>query len=156
MVSTFHLLMFRQLSYVYTNLLVQVVFHGLSADQAYLRVQRAEPPAYIGFIDAALGEPSYLLHLQHTIKAVEKAIKYNWLNFETFDRDEYEYYERVENGDLNWIIPNKILSFCGPHDSSYVHNGYPYHGPDVYFDYFRENGVSTIVRLNTKLYCRNK
>ncbi|CAD5210209.1 unnamed protein product [Bursaphelenchus okinawaensis] len=133
-----------------------VIYHKISADQAYLRVQRAEPPAFIGYIDAALGEPSYLLHLQHTIKAVEKALKYKWLDFDNFDAEEYEYYERVENGDLNWIIPGKILSFCGPHDRSYIHNGYPYHAPEVYFDYFRANGVSTIVRLNTKLYDRKR
>jgi cell division cycle 14 len=23
-------------------------------------------------------------------------------------------YERVENGDLNWIIPNKFMAFMGP------------------------------------------
>lgn len=61
----------------------------MTADQAYLRVQRAEPPAFVGFIDASLGEPSYLLHLQHTIKAVEKALKLNWLDFDNFDREEY-------------------------------------------------------------------
>lgn len=30
---------------------------------------------------------------------------------------------RVENGDFNWIIPGKILSFCGPHAKSVVENG---------------------------------
>jgi cell division cycle 14 len=83
-------------------------------------------------------------------------MKLNWLNFETFDREQYEFYERVENGDLNWIIPGKVLSFCGPHDRSYVHNGYPYHAPSVYFDFFNKNNVDTIIRLNTKLYDRKK
>jgi len=27
---------------------------------------------------------------------------------------DYEFYERVENGDLNWIIPNKFIAFSGP------------------------------------------
>ena len=40
-----------------------MIYEGLTADQAYLRVQRAEPPAFVGYIDASLGEPSYLLHL---------------------------------------------------------------------------------------------
>lgn len=57
------------------------------------------------------------------IQSIEKAVKYKWLDFENFDPDEYEFFERVENGDLNWIIPGKILSFCGPHDKSYVENG---------------------------------
>ena len=28
--------------------------------------------------------------------------------------DEYEHYERVENGDFNWIVPGKFLAFSGP------------------------------------------
>lgn len=50
-------------------------------------------------------------------------MKFGWLAFDTFDPDEYEYYEKVENGDLNWIIPNKVLSFCGPHNKSVIENG---------------------------------
>uniref|UniRef100_A0A915LLD2 protein-tyrosine-phosphatase n=1 Tax=Meloidogyne javanica TaxID=6303 RepID=A0A915LLD2_MELJA len=89
----------------------------------------------------------------HVIQSVEKALKFRWLNFENFDPDEYEFYEKVENGDLNWIIPQKVLSFCGPHDKTYTtDNGYPYHSPEVYFDYFNKNGVTTIIRLNRKIY----
>ncbi|GIX90428.1 dual specificity protein phosphatase CDC14A [Caerostris extrusa] len=36
----------------------------------------------------------------------------------TFDVEEYEHYEKVENGDLNWVVPNKFLAFCGPHAKS--------------------------------------
>ena len=28
----------------------------------------------------------------------------------------YEHYERVENGDWNWIIPDKFMAFSSPHD----------------------------------------
>uniref|UniRef100_A0A0M3IWQ8 protein-tyrosine-phosphatase n=2 Tax=Ascaris lumbricoides TaxID=6252 RepID=A0A0M3IWQ8_ASCLU len=81
-----------------------------------------------------------------------KALKLKWVSFENFDPDEYEFYERVENGDFNWIIPGKVLSFCGPHNKSIVENGYPYHAPEVYFDYFRRHNVSTIIRLNKRMY----
>jgi cell division cycle 14 len=37
--------------------------------------------------------------------------------------EEYEHYERVENGDMNWIIPGKILAFSGPHPRSKIENG---------------------------------
>lgn len=70
-----------------------------------------------------MGPPTYLLHLQQVIKSVEKGLKFKWLNFSSFDPDEYEFYERVENGDFNWIIPGKILSFCGPHDKSVTIDG---------------------------------
>lgn len=30
--------------------------------------------------------------------------------------------------------------------------GYPLHSPESYFEYFNKHGVSTIIRLNKKLY----
>ena len=43
-------------------------------------------------------------------------MRLNWYNFKTFNVKEYEYYERVDNGDLNWIIPDKFVAFMGPLD----------------------------------------
>jgi hypothetical protein len=31
--------------------------------------------------------------------------------------------QKVENGDFNWIVPNKFLAFCGPHPKSKIENG---------------------------------
>lgn len=81
-----------------------------------------------------------------------KALLNNFFNFESFDVEEYEHYEKVENGDLNWIVPEKFLSFCGPHAKSKIENGYPLHAPEAYFTYFRKHNVKCIVRLNKKIY----
>ncbi|VDO18932.1 unnamed protein product [Heligmosomoides polygyrus] len=136
--------------------ILQIIYHGMSADTAYLRIETAQPPKFIGFRDAALGEPTYLLHLHDVLRAVEKAIKLKWFDIATFDADEYELYERVENGDMNWIIPGKILSFCGPHNESRIEDGYPYHSPETYLDYFRATNITTIVRLNMRMYDARK
>ncbi|KHN75899.1 putative tyrosine-protein phosphatase cdc-14 [Toxocara canis] len=129
-----------------------IIYLGVTAEIAYLRLHKAEPGGFIGFRDAAMGAPTYRLHLHNVLRGVEKAVKLKWVSFDNFDPDEYEFYERVENGDFNWIIPNKVLSFCGPHNKSVVENGYPYHAPEVYFDYFRRHNVSTIIRLNKRMY----
>lgn len=86
------------------------------------------------------------------LQAVYKARNADFFDFNDFDAEEYEYYERVEYGDLNWIVPNKFVAFCGPHNRSKIDNGYPCHAPETYFNYFRQNNVSTIIRLNLKLY----
>lgn len=52
-----------------------------------------------------------------------QALQYGWLDFSSFDVEEYEHYERAENGDLNWIIPGKFLAFSGPHPKSKIENG---------------------------------
>lgn len=54
---------------------------------------------------------------------IYQALQYGWLNFSNFDVEEYEHYERAENGDLNWIIPGKFLAFSGPHPKSKIENG---------------------------------
>ena len=38
----------------------------------------------------------------------------NWHKGEAFNVEEYEHYEQVENGDLNWIVPGKLMAFSGP------------------------------------------
>lgn len=32
-------------------------------------------------------------------------------------------FQKVENGDLNWIVPQKFIAFCGPHGKSRIENG---------------------------------
>lgn len=43
-------------------------------------------------------------------------MKLKWFDVKTFNLRDYEFYESVENGDLNWIIPNKFVAFSTPHD----------------------------------------
>ena len=64
--------------------------------------------------------------------------------------------QKVENGDFNWVLPRKFIAFCGPHSRSVVENGYALHSPETYFDYFRKHNVTTIIRLNKKLYDANR
>lgn len=64
----------------------------------------------------------------------------------------YVSYLQVHNGDLNLLVPEKFLAFRGPAEKSEMRNGYPYFAPDKYFDYFRVNNVSTVIRLNAKFY----
>ncbi|VDP70826.1 unnamed protein product [Schistosoma curassoni] len=57
------------------------------------------------------------------ISTVMQALLNKFLDFDTFDLQEYEHFEKVENGDLSWIIPNKFLAFCGPHSQTKIENG---------------------------------
>nr|XP_023963108.1 dual specificity protein phosphatase CDC14A isoform X5 [Chrysemys picta bellii] len=62
------------------------------------------------------------------------------------------FFQRVENGDFNWIVPGKFLAFSGPHPKTKIENGYPLHAPEAYFPYFRKHNVTSIIRLNKKIY----
>lgn len=79
---------------------------------------------------------------------MEKAQKYGLFNFQDFNLSEYEKYSQMKNGDLNWLVPHKLIAFVGPNTDKDTH----YHPPEKYFNYFIKNNVEAIIRLNRKCY----
>jgi cell division cycle 14 len=81
-----------------------------------------------------------------------------WYNFKTFDNKEYEYYEKLENGDLNTIIPGKFMAFMGPlDDPPMAYNNYDRMGntPEDYIEVFKHFNVTRVIRLNEAKYDKN-
>ncbi|KAL2740906.1 dual specificity protein phosphatase CDC14C-like isoform X1 [Vespula squamosa] len=103
------------------------------------------------FQDASLGPSIYNIHLLDCLNAVYKAASFGLFDFDDFDLDEYEKYEQFQNGDLNWMIPQKLLAFVTPS----TENKTIYHPPEYYINYFLNNGVVAVVRLNRKTYDSN-
>jgi len=85
------------------------------------------------------------------LQGLEAAIKFKWYEFKTFNVKEYEWYERVENGDLNWIIPGKFMAFMGPIEKRDANQRYGHH-PNKYIEIFNKFGVSRVIRLNEEKY----
>ncbi|XP_077417199.1 dual specificity protein phosphatase CDC14B isoform X4 [Vanacampus margaritifer] len=128
-----------------------VMYLNMTPEEAYsLLVSKNR--TYIPFRDASFGTCMYNLNILDCLHAVHKALHYGWLDFSDFDAEEYEHYERAENGDLNWIIPGKFLAFSGPHPKSKIENGYPLHAPEAYIPYFRKHNITSVIRLNKKMY----
>ncbi|XP_075038641.1 dual specificity protein phosphatase CDC14A isoform X2 [Mixophyes fleayi] len=121
-------------------------------EEAYRALLSGSSPQYLPFRDASFGNCTYNLTIQDCLQGIRKALHLGFFNFESFDVDEYEHYERVENGDFNWIVPGKFLAFSGPHPKSKIENGYPLHAPEAYFPYFRKNNITAVIRLNKKIY----
>ncbi|KAJ4943553.1 hypothetical protein JOQ06_006053 [Pogonophryne albipinna] len=129
-----------------------VIYLKKTPEEAFRALISGSNASYLPFRDASFGNCTFNLTVLDCLQGIRKALQHGFFDFETFDVDEYEHYERVENGDLNWIVPGKFLAFSGPHPKSKIENGYPLHAPEAYFPYFRKNNVSTVVRLNKKIY----
>uniref|UniRef100_A0A672G8S0 Protein-tyrosine-phosphatase n=1 Tax=Salarias fasciatus TaxID=181472 RepID=A0A672G8S0_SALFA len=129
-----------------------VIYLKKSPEEAFRALTSGTNSAYLPFRDASFGNSTFNLTVLHCLQGIRKALQHGFFDFENFDVNEYEHYERVENGDLNWIVPGKLLAFSGPHASTRLDNGYPLHAPEFYFPYFRQRGVATVIRLNRKLY----
>ncbi|XP_073347630.1 dual specificity protein phosphatase CDC14AB-like [Pagrus major] len=129
-----------------------VIYLKRSPEEAYRTLISGNNTAYLPFRDAAVGECSFNLTVLDCLQGIRKALQHGFFDFDSFNVEEYEHYERVENGDMNWIVPGKILAFSSPHPRSKIENGYPLHAPEAYFVYFHQNNVTDVVRLNRKLY----
>nr|XP_023403185.1 dual specificity protein phosphatase CDC14A isoform X2 [Loxodonta africana] len=129
-----------------------VIYLKKTPEEAYRLLLSGSNPPYLPFRDASFGNCTYNLTILDCLQGIRKGLQHGFFDFETFDVDEYEHYERVENGDFNWIVPGKFLAFSGPHPKSKIENGYPLHAPEAYFPYFKKHNVTAVVRLNKKIY----
>lgn len=103
---------------------------------------------FVPFRDASMGPCTYKLRPYEVVKGLDIAIRLGWYDFTTFDHLEYEYYERVQNGDLNWVIPGKFIAFMGPSGRVKQPDDHFKTTPEDYIKPFERWGVKHVVRLN--------
>ena len=108
----------------------------------------------IRFRDASDGPCFFFLSLADCFIALEQAIRRNWFNYLSFNSDEYEFYSRLENGDLNWIIPRQFVAFSSPADESQKRKQRL--TSEKYSQIFKGLNVRTVVRLNKPKYSASK
>ncbi|KAH8914453.1 phosphatases II [Atractiella rhizophila] len=108
------------------------------------------------FRDAGYARADFHMSIQDCVYGVKKAIDNRLLRLDCFDLKEYEYFEKVENGDWNWITPG-IIAFASPLEKNYPNR----RTSDVSklprafinaLEHFEKDGVKVIIRLNKKLY----
>ncbi|KAL5488370.1 CDC14 [Sanghuangporus weigelae] len=111
------------------------------------------------FRDAGRGVADFYLSIQDCLWGMWKAMQNGLCDMNEFDVEDYEHYEKVENGDWNWITPS-FIAFASPIEYAFV-NGTMRVGPcrlpaatKNCLDYFDSRGVKLVVRLNNKLYDR--
>lgn len=71
------------------------------------------------FRDAGYARADYHLSHQSLLYGISKAIQCHLLDLSTFDLNYYETYEKVENGDWNWITPG-FLAFASPVEPAWI------------------------------------
>ena len=93
-----------------------------------------------------------LINVVDCLRGIKKAIDCGFVDFNKFDIEEFEHFEKVENGDLTWLGHN-VCAFAGPHNthSSSV-EGYYTLTPEDYIPHFKKRGVGMVIRLNKKYY----
>ena len=128
----------------------QVLVLGRTGAEAWGTFERLQQ--FPDYRDASLGVCNYRCTVLHCLRGLEIAVKLGWLSYSTFNLEDYEKWERLENGDMNWIIPGKMLAFSCPSTSSNDEGGWRCYTPEDYVPEFRRMGIDAVVRLNKKTY----
>jgi cell division cycle 14 len=73
------------------------------------------------FRDAGRGRSDFNLSIQDCLWGMYKAMQNGLCDLNEFDISEYEFYEKVENGDWNWISPH-FIALASPMDPTWIKN----------------------------------
>ncbi|PPQ79500.1 hypothetical protein CVT25_003382 [Psilocybe cyanescens] len=139
---------------------------------------------FMPFRDAGRGPSDFNLSIQDCLWGIWKAMQHGLCDMNEFSVEDYEYYEKVENGDWNWLTPN-FIAFASPVDTNWIKRekeakesanstnpgsisrsssssgsnlALQRKLPTPYLnclDYFEKRNIKLVVRLNTELYDRN-
>mmetsp|Transcript_5349 Transcript_5349/g.5306 ORF Transcript_5349/g.5306 Transcript_5349/m.5306 type:complete len:314 (-) Transcript_5349:28-969(-) len=104
----------------------------------------------MAFRDASYGPCYYECTILHCLRGLDRGIRLGWFDYQRFDLQFTEFHEKIENGDISWIIPGKLLAFSCPSERKEM--GICNYTPEEYSSLFRKLGVSAVVRLNNKTY----
>ena len=122
----------------------QIVCLGKTAEEAFLPFKHLQ---LVAFRDAGEEPCNYECTVLDCLRGLEKAISFSWYNYLKFDYKVYELNHKLDNGDMNWVIPNKILALSSPTDIK--GEGLP---PTFFLESFQKMKIKGVVRLNEQLY----
>ncbi|OCH93581.1 tyrosine protein phosphatase [Obba rivulosa] len=134
---------------------------------------------FMPFRDAGRGRSDFNLNIQDCLWGIYKAMQNGLCDMNEFDIEDYEYYEKVENGDWNWLTPN-FIAFASPVDPYWIKREKEKQQEEEVgagaassaksgnlalqrklptpflncLDYFEKQNVKLVVRLNNALYDR--
>ncbi|TGO50807.1 hypothetical protein BOTNAR_0378g00040 [Botryotinia narcissicola] len=147
-----------------------VLIQSWAPHLALAPIAQADPPL-MPFRDAGYSQADYGITVQDVVYGVWRAKEQGFCALPQFDLEEYERYERVDQGDFNWLTPD-FLAFASPQHhpvqpilpSSPLYASLPTTLEDVdthptlptpfknVLKHFTSRIIGLVVRLNSELY----
>jgi len=133
-------------------------------------IAQADPPL-MPFRDAGYSQADYGITIQDVVYGIWRAKEEGVCQLPTFNLEEYERYERVDEGDFNWVTPD-FLAFASPQHTPVelipvssplyttlpstleavdAHPTLPQPFKNV-LKHFSDRNIGLVVRLNSELY----
>lgn len=147
-----------------------VLIQSWAPHLALAPIAQADPPL-MPFRDAGYSQADYGITVQDVVYGVWRAKEQGFCALPQFDLEEYERYERVDQGDFNWLTPD-FLAFASPQHtpvapilpSSPLYASLPstLEAVDAHptlptpfknvLKHFSDRNIGLVVRLNSELY----
>lgn len=124
-----------------------ILLQNWAPHQVLQPIAQITPPLQ-AFRDAGYSSADYEITIQDVVYAMWRAKERGMIDLAKFDLDEYEQYERVDQGDFN-VISKDFIAFASPQQSKRGGLNEPF---QKVLEYFVENNVQLVVRLNSHLY----
>ena len=129
------------------------IYMGATPEQAWLPFRKLNSSLSLPYRDATWVKSTYDLHLTDCWAGIRRALDSNIYRPETFDKNEYLYYDDPNNGDLHEVMAGKFIAFKGPRAKRIeLVNGSFTMLPSDYVEVFRAKNVTCVVRLNNPEY----
>lgn len=115
----------------------------------------------LSYIDASFPAHAFGLHVKDCWRGLHRAKKCNLYTIDTFDYKAYEYMSKVKHGDMNWIVPQKILALSTPVEPQKTRTEILINGRkeirhantvSYYSQAFQTMGINTIIRTTIPEY----
>jgi cell division cycle 14 len=129
----------------------QMLYLHRTPDQSF-EPFRSLAPCLIPFTGGCGTGSTHSISVLTCLRAFQKAITLNWYSTDNFDPDSYDFYSCPGQGDMNWIVPNKLIAFATPYMARKLGDGSRVNHPCDFIKPFKEMRVTRIVRLNDRLY----
>jgi cell division cycle 14 len=107
---------------------------------------------FVSFRDASTLPQTFEMTHFDILSGIYKAISFDWLDVNKFDTDEYNRIKQIKEGDMNWIIPHRLLACATPYSHSPIQHGIEVVTPETAIPKFEALGINHIVRLNHMFY----
>lgn len=148
-----------------------VLIQSWAPHLALAPIAQVDPPL-MPFRDAGYSQADYGITVQDVVYGVWRAKEQGFCALPQFDLEEYERFERVDQGDFNWLTPD-FLAFASPQHAPVEpiptssplfatlpstveavddHPTLPTPFKNV-LKHFSERNIGLVVRLNSELYC---
>jgi cell division cycle 14 len=129
-----------------------LMIHLRTTPDAALRPFAGVVPVLRHYRDASPLPQTHHLKVLTCLRSIEKAQQLGWYNPASFNAAEWAKYEQVPHGDMNWIIPGKLLALATPYSTSVIQGTWRVATPRSLVPIFEAKGITAIVRLCEPMY----